>query len=126
MPPIRPPTPDYGLSELGPLDTGGPAPPDAMMQRYRQMEQEGRLRSNYDRSPSAAPLPPPPGVRGNPGNPYGYDYPERGWKALSGSEIGPGTSGSTYRTYAPLSGSEIGPTPGSAYLPGAASARWAS
>jgi hypothetical protein len=43
MPPIRPPTPDYGLSELGPLDTGGPAHPDAMMQRYRQMEQEGRL-----------------------------------------------------------------------------------
>jgi len=43
MPPIRPPSPDYGLSELGPLDTGGPAHPDAMMQRYRQMEREGRL-----------------------------------------------------------------------------------
>jgi hypothetical protein len=43
MPPIRPPTPDYELSELGPLDTGGPRHPNAMMERYRQMEQEGRL-----------------------------------------------------------------------------------
>jgi hypothetical protein len=34
---------DFGVGELGSLDTGGPAHPDAMMQRYRQMEQEGRL-----------------------------------------------------------------------------------
>jgi hypothetical protein len=59
-----------------------------------------------------------PGSSRRRGNPYEYDYPERRRKSLSGSEIGPGTSGSTYRTYAPLSGSEIGPTPGSTYLPG--------
>ena len=40
--PIRPTTPAYGLSELGPTDTGG-YNPNAMMERYRQMEQEGRL-----------------------------------------------------------------------------------
>jgi hypothetical protein len=77
MPPIRPPTPDYGLSELGPTDTGGPAHPDAMMRRYRQMEQEGRLGRRLGRTAAR-------GIEATPmeGGAAGAGLPPGGYPAL--------------------------------------------